>query len=388
VRRRTALAALLATIGPVAAACAPVAAPVPPSSSTPPTSTVPGAPVINSFTATPGAAAAPALVALSWSVSDPEGDPVVCLIDTDGDGDDDLTIADCTTPGSRNVTLTTPGTVSARLFASDGTDSTERTVPITVQAGPTEPYDIDLRVLGTPTAGQLAAIEAAAARWESVVVRGVPDQSISVAAASPACGGVNQAFTGPVDDLLIDVDISSIDGPGNILGQAGPCVIAADGRSRFGVLQLDADDLSALGADELLDLVTHEMAHVIGYGTLWSGAVLAGYGTSDPRFVGARSIAEWSALGRTGTVPVESGGGEGTAYAHWRETVFGNELMTGYLDLGPNPLSALSIASLADIGYQVDVSRADPYTLPFPALRRSTAALPPPGRFILISPYS
>jgi hypothetical protein len=348
---------------------------------------VPGAPVINSFTATPGAAAAPALVALSWSVSDPEGDPVVCLIDADGDGDDDFTIANCATPGSRNVTLTTPGTVAARIFASDGTDSAERTVPITVQAGPTETYDIQLRVAGTPSAAQLTALGDAEVRWESIVVRGVPSQMVGIPAASPACGGVNQEFVGEIDDLVIDVDISSIDGPGNVLGQAGPCVIASDGRSRFGVLQLDADDLSALGPAELLDLVTHEMAHVIGYGTLWNGAVLAGYGSSDPRFVGTRSIAEWSALGGTGPVPVEAGGGDGTAYAHWRETVFGGELMTGYLDISPNPLSALSIASLADIGYQVDVTRADPYTLPLPAVRRSPAAVAPPGRFILISPY-
>ena len=39
-----------------------------------------------------------------------------------------------------------------------------------------------------------------------------------------------------------------------------------------------------------------------------------------------------------------------------------NELMTGYLSAGDNPLSRLSIATLQDLGYSVDYSQADPYT--------------------------
>jgi len=43
-------------------------------------------------------------------------------------------------------------------------------------------------------------------------------------------------------------------------------------------------------------------------------------------------------------VPVEAGGGPGTALAHWRESVMTNELMTGYINLGKNPLSLVTIA--------------------------------------------
>jgi hypothetical protein len=63
-------------------------------------------------------------------------------------------------------------------------------------------------------------------------------------------------------------------------------------------------------------------------------------------------------------VPLETGGGSGTAGGHWKESVFNTELMTGYLNYGNNPLSKVSIASLADLGYKVDLTKADAYTLP------------------------
>ena len=63
-------------------------------------------------------------------------------------------------------------------------------------------------------------------------------------------------------------------------------------------------------------------------------------------------------------VPVANTGGPGTRCGHWREAVFGNELMTGFLDTGSNPISRLTIASLADLGYEVNLEAADDYSLP------------------------
>jgi len=62
-------------------------------------------------------------------------------------------------------------------------------------------------------------------------------------------------------------------------------------------------------------------------------------------------------------VPVENTGGAGTRDAHWRETVFKHELMTGYINSGVNPLSATTIGSLQDMGYVVNVGAADPFNL-------------------------
>src|SRR5262249_31094748 len=44
------------------------------------------------------------------------------------------------------------------------------------------------------------------------------------------------------------------------------------------------------------------------------------------------------------------------------------EVMTGYLNNGTNPLSRVTVASLADLGYQVNMNAADAYTPPGRAL--------------------
>jgi hypothetical protein len=97
---------------------------------------------------------------------------------------------------------------------------------------------------------------------------------------------------------------------------------------------------------------------------------------SDPHFPNSGAVAAFNAAGGTlyndgAKVPVENVGGEGTADLHWRESVFDNELMTGFVNVGPEPLSAITIASFAAEGYSVNPAAADPYTLPLAALRGS-----------------
>jgi hypothetical protein len=95
---------------------------------------------------------------------------------------------------------------------------------------------------------------------------------------------------------------------------------------------------------------------------------LTGTDTIDARFTGAHATAEYNRIfGRNETsVPVENDPqyGEGTRLSHWRESVFDNELMTGIDDGAANRLSAITIASLADLGYQVNMSAAETYTPP------------------------
>lgn len=125
----------------------------------------------------------------------------------------------------------------------------------------------------------------------------------------------------------------------------------------------------------LRDVVIHEMGHVLGFGTHWTTLGLladpALQGGVDPHFTGAMAIAEFDLAGGAGyggaKVPVEDQGGPGTADGHWRDALFINELMTGYLDFGVNPLSRITIGSFADLGYSVDLAAADPYTLILPA---------------------
>jgi hypothetical protein len=63
-------------------------------------------------------------------------------------------------------------------------------------------------------------------------------------------------------------------------------------------------------------------------------------------------------------VPVENTGGPATADGHWRETIFRNELMSGFIEQPGNPVSRLTVASLADLGYAGDLDAAEPYALP------------------------
>ena len=88
---------------------------------------------------------------------------------------------------------------------------------------------------------------------------------------------------------------------------------------------------------------------------------------TDPHFTGAQAITAFNQVGGnayTGAkVPVENNGVEGTADGHWRESVFINELMTGFVDLGENPLSVVTVSSLADQGYAVNKVGVDPYSL-------------------------
>ena len=64
---------------------------------------------------------------------------------------------------------------------------------------------------------------------------------------------------------------------------------------------------------------------------------------------------------------MENVGGSGTAEVHWRESVFDSEVMTGFVEANADmPFSGISIASLQDLGYVVNLLSADPFQVPLP----------------------
>ena len=220
-------------------------------------------------------------------------------------------------------------------------------------------YTIEVRFMGGLTATQKAAFKKAADRWTKVIVGDLPSVMV---------GGEL------IDDLLIEAKGIAIDGSAGILGQAGPTNLrpASAGASAFlpakGIMQFDTADLADMEADgTLVDVITHEMGHVIGIGTIWEDkGLLAGAGTSNPTFTGAKAKKAFGVLKGKGPtpVPVENSGGQGTADSHWRESVFKNELMSGFISESGNPLSRVTVASLKDLGYRVKLSAAEPYSLP------------------------
>jgi len=334
--------------------------------------------VISSFTATTPSGPSPVTTALRWTISDPDGDPLMCALDLDANGTFETTVTSCTSVASRAASFGTVGTATVSLRVTDGMSTpVVATTVVTVGPASSDSFSITVRSVGSMTTSQLAAFTAAATRWSQVVRTGLSDVPLTFGADD--CGTGAPSFSGTIDDLMVDASITAIDGIGGTLGSAGPCYIrSVGGLPVYGVMRFDSADVVGLEASgQFADVVLHEMGHVLGYGTVWASPLLAGAGTSDPRITGAASTAAWQALGGTGGVPVENGGGPGTADAHWRETTFDRELMTGYLDSGSNPLSALTIASLADIGYGVTLSAADPYGLP--GLRADSDSAPTPG---------
>ena len=105
-----------------------------------------------------------------------------------------------------------------------------------------------------------------------------------------------------------------------------------------------------MGNDVFSDVVLHEMAHSLGFGSIWDRVGLV----SNGLFSGANALDAYVDMGGSGSgVPVKQDGGSGTAGSHWDEETFGNELMTGYINAGENYFTGLSAAAFKDIGYVV-----------------------------------
>ena len=185
-----------------------------------------------------------------------------------------------------------------------------------------------------------------------------------------------------INGILIDASTSNIDGEGNILGFAGPSHIRKDSKLPvIGIMQFDNADLDRLLArGELSDVILHEMFHALGAGPLWSYLGLTSETNSNnPQFIGPRAVAEYQTLlgeSTVSSIPVANTGGQGTRNGHWRESVFGIELNTGFLNGKHRPLSRMSIAALSDLGYtEPRLDLADPYQLPVATELQSLEAL-------------
>lgn len=261
---------------------------------------------------------------------------------------------------------------------------------LTVTVGdPVKGFNLELVFVdnGSPTQDQ--AFLDAADLWNAVIGGDIPDYDLAGSqVAANACIDGQPALTGVVDDVIIYVAIRSIDGPSGTLARAGPCAIRnGSGLAFVGIMEFDQADLDLLELEgNMQTVVLHEMGHVLGVGTIWGYRNLlqapstSGSGTNctvtsptaDTHFTGALARQAFDAAGGAGyptsKVPVangEFGSGCGSADGHWRESVLDTELMTPFIDGGQlNPMSAITVQSLADLGYPVNVNLADPYTLP------------------------
>lgn len=221
--------------------------------------------------------------------------------------------------------------------------------PFFLLAASAAPFTINVNFTGGLTPTQQAVFTTAANTWMSLITGYQPGISIA--------------------SLNINAAGSAIDGVGGILGSAGPDTLVTQGGfilASTGSMDFDSADLANMESNgTLLPVILHEMAHVMGFGTLWTDNGV--YLNNTGQYTGPAALSiyktEFSQPSAT-FIPVELGGGPGTADGHWNEvdggssltgiiSPFGDmrdELMTGWLNT-PYFISQTTVASFVDIGY-------------------------------------
>lgn len=214
----------------------------------------------------------------------------------------------------------------------------------------------------TFTTSQQAAFTNAEATWESLIT----------SYKDPISSGTT---------LTISANNPGIDGVGGTLGSAGPTTgtWALGGSYLYateGAMSFDSADVAALETNGTWEaVILHEMAHVIGIGTLWSSSAVGFSGFQElyvdgsGQYTGATGLAAYQQefVGQESAtfVPVELGGGPGTADGHWNEGDGGLTtgitrnsdgqdmnlmLMSGWLNAG-SYISDTTLGSFEDLGY-------------------------------------
>jgi len=236
----------------------------------------------------------------------------------------------------------------------------------------------DIQVNYTGDAAFLPAFQAAEAFWESQIV----GYAVELVADFLA---VNNP------QLMIDASVEDIDGAGMTLGRAGATTTVElrdlDGNlvqalPTAGIMEFDSSDIVALSEGGTFEaVIIHEMAHVMGFSDFFWDVVGATDGSgSDTSYTGAIALALYQEeFDPDATfIPLEESGGEGTAFAHWDEELFGDfsaqnggasnnpEIMTGFLDANPY-LSLTTLGAFDDIGYVTVATLRTAAVVPLPA---------------------
>ncbi len=198
----------------------------------------------------------------------------------------------------------------------------------------------------------ITASARAAERWSEIIIGDLPS--------------VTSATYGFVDDLLINIQIGLLDDipDGDTLANARPIAFrtGSDGLPYVAEVGISADEVDNANLD---DVLLHEFAHCMGFPTSNAWINNVDNPTTPTVFTGTNAVFYYnSVFENTATgVPIEQDFGEGTAFAHWTESIFGNEILTGFIGTS-NPISVITVGAYDDMGYEVDYSAADPYTPP------------------------
>ncbi len=208
------------------------------------------------------------------------------------------------------------------------------------------------------------SMDRVAARWRSVI-RSAPGGEFVRLGVGDCRNAVPvaQFITGV--RVLIKLDTL----PARIAGLGGPCVVRSTGLPLLGTVSLNILLYNNLSDRKLDDLIQHEVGHVLGLGTIWGRGTFAPLvdgdsSATDPIFVGVHALAAFPKLGRSRrfggrTVPLQL-----NVRGHWRGDAFLGELMAPALTTGAQPTSAVTVAALRDLGWNVEPEAYDEYSLP------------------------
>ncbi len=241
-------------------------------------------------------------------------------------------------------------------------------------------YQAEVRFFGpTPDPNFAAAFTRAVNKVNAEIVGPSSPQQVMNLDVAKECGATGVApLNETITAMVVFVTITRIDGVGRILASSGPCGVRSSSQlTVVGVMTFDSADVRNLyNSGQLNDVALHEMQHVVGFGTLWTKTeggpldLLMGKGTPQTAFIGSLGTAACRQLGGSQAVCLpgvllENTGGGGTADGHWRRTIFTPELMVGFIAPAGTamPLSAMTIAAQGDLGYTVNMSMADAYTV-------------------------
>ena len=221
-------------------------------------------------------------------------------------------------------------------------------------------FDIELVFLDSFTEDQKNTLRLVAQRWMSVIAGDLPDYEFTEA-WSARCG--DHSYTIPsgerIDDLRIYVTAFGVDDYQGAVGIGGPSHLRET--TYLPLLGCMAFDLERAN---LLVTGLHEIGHVLGFGTVWDELgfirdLSRTDSNADTHFNGPLATTAFDDAGGSNytgkKVPLEKMDG-----SHWRYSVLEGELM---VPSGGGALSAITVQSMADLGYGVDDAYSDPYNL-------------------------
>lgn len=189
--------------------------------------------------------------------------------------------------------------------------------------------------------------------WTNIIKGDLP----AVESAGFEAPGGSCNYPGTIDDVYVCCQYVAIDGPAGVVGLSNPLVIRDGGGNGLpvtGQMQFDEADIQSLKSSGIFQrVIEHELAHVLGFGSLWTSQGIAQVNGGKCVYTGARARAEYKAISGCDSVPNTCG--------HWDETCLNRELMTPSFDTNTS-LSRITIGSMEDLGFVVDYSTAEAFS--------------------------